>query len=324
MNGHFDISHPDKVVRKGDYPDSFDDLRSMALAPNTHKFVLNFWDEVLQKKYERVKNLDISANITTIKYICNVSPYYFFQLTDPDGNIIEVTGTILRKRVSLMNDIVSAARTELDLFNNTPQGNRVKTGDIRKLSAKLYRGLKDKSKEAIFSVCNELLEQHNWPMGVIAFDFAYRVRKQYDENTFSLFENWLEKNIRGWGDCDDFCTHAFGELICQKTELSERVTAWTKRDGFWMRRASAVILIPSIWHDKYSETNPLQIADILMMDEHDLVRKGYGWMLKVLSIKEPELVYNYLLRHKASMPRVAFRYALEKMDVDKKRILMQE
>ena len=90
-----------------------------------------------------------------------------------------------------------------------------------------------------------------------------------------------------------------------------------------MRRAAAVVLIPSIWQDKYKETNPLRISDLLMIDEHDLVRKGYGWMLKILSVKEPELVFDYLLQNKAAMPRVAYRYALEKMDAEKTRILMQ-
>jgi len=60
-------------------------------------------------------------------------------------------------------------------------------------------------------------------MGVIAFDFAYRMRRQYDNNTFAVFESWLEKYVRGWGDCDDFCTHAFGELICQNTKLVSRI-----------------------------------------------------------------------------------------------------
>lgn len=92
MNGHFDTDNPDKVVHKGDYTDSMDDLQTIALAPNTHKFVLNFWDEDLRSEYKRIKSLNISETITTIKYVCNVSPYYYFQLTDPDGNVIEVTG----------------------------------------------------------------------------------------------------------------------------------------------------------------------------------------------------------------------------------------
>jgi 3-methyladenine DNA glycosylase AlkD len=58
-------------------------------------------------------------------------------------------------------------------------------------------------------------------------------------------------------------------------------------------------------------------------DEHYLVCKGYGWMLKILSIKEPLLVFEYLLKNMAVMPKVSYHYALEKMDVKKKKILMQ-
>jgi len=92
MNGHFDSENPDKVVHKGVQTAAYDDLHNIALAPNTHKFVLNFWDEDLRMEYKRVKELGISDNLTTVKYVCNVSPYYYFQLTDPDGNVIEVTG----------------------------------------------------------------------------------------------------------------------------------------------------------------------------------------------------------------------------------------
>jgi lactoylglutathione lyase len=27
-----------------------------------------------------------------MKYVCNVNSYYYFQLTDPDYNVIEITG----------------------------------------------------------------------------------------------------------------------------------------------------------------------------------------------------------------------------------------
>lgn len=84
--------------------------------------------------------------------------------------------------------------------------------------------------------------------------------------------------------------------------------------GFWVRRASAVILIPAILHNDYEGLYPYQISDLLMYDGHDLVQKGYGWMLKCLSTADMESVKEYLaLRHK-EMPRTAFRYALEKFD----------
>jgi lactoylglutathione lyase len=54
MNDHFDTDNPDKVVHKGEYIDFFDDLYSMSLPANTHKFVLNFWDEDLITEYESI------------------------------------------------------------------------------------------------------------------------------------------------------------------------------------------------------------------------------------------------------------------------------
>ena len=35
----------------------------------------------------------------------------------------------------------------------------------------------------VFSLCEELLEKHSWGLGVIAFDWAYRVKEQYREDT---------------------------------------------------------------------------------------------------------------------------------------------
>lgn len=92
MNAYFDIMNPDLTVHKGEYVEEFDNLPAISEAVNTHKFVFNFWTENLEKERERIKLLEISDKLTNIKYIKNVTPYYYFQLTDPDGNIIEITG----------------------------------------------------------------------------------------------------------------------------------------------------------------------------------------------------------------------------------------
>ncbi len=221
-----------------------------------------------------------------------------------------------------MKDVVMIVESELNRISSTSTGSHLKTGEIRKLSGKLFQNLHDKSRENVIDICESLLEQRNWPMGVIAFDFALRIKNHFDSNTFSIFESWLIKYVRGWGDCDDFCTHAFGELISQNTYLVQNIIPWTKRDEFWMRRAAAVVLIPSIRQNKYKETNPIVISDLIMKDSEDLVLKGYGWMLKELSKKEPVLVYDYLMKNKDDMPRVAFRYALENLDKERKTELM--
>lgn len=54
-----------------------------------YKFVQNYWVEDLCMEYKRVKAL----NISSVTEILEAHPtYHYFHLTDPDNNIIEVTG----------------------------------------------------------------------------------------------------------------------------------------------------------------------------------------------------------------------------------------
>lgn len=221
-----------------------------------------------------------------------------------------------------MNIIVSQAIEEINALANTPNGKHIVTGDIRKLSARLYKKIDDKTIDNVLALCEELLEQNTWALGVIAFDWAYRVKAQYNESTYQIFYDWLKKYVRGWGDCDDFCTHAFGELLRQEKSLFAKVLEWTKDEDFWVRRASAVILIPAILRKDYEGMAPFKISDALMLDEHDLVQKGYGWMLKCLSQVDMESVKAYLIENHTQIPRTAYRYALEKFDKDVRKELM--
>jgi lactoylglutathione lyase len=60
-------------------------------------FVLNFWIENLDEEYERIKLLNI-GKFTEIK---NVNKnYYFFNLYDPDNNVIEITGNYRKNKIN--------------------------------------------------------------------------------------------------------------------------------------------------------------------------------------------------------------------------------
>lgn len=223
-----------------------------------------------------------------------------------------------------MNKLVEEAIRKIkELEENTPCGKHIITGDVRKLSSKLFSQIEDKSIENVFILCEELLNEHSWALGVIAFDFAYRMKNNYNESTYDIFYHWLKDYVRGWGDCDDFCTHAFGELLRQRKSLFVKIIAWTDDNDFWVRRASAVILIPAIMKNDYEGMEPFTISDRLMADSHDLVLKGYGWMLKALSQINPSCVKEYLIKNCKKMPRVAYRYALEKFDKETRNKLMQ-
>ena len=65
-----------------------------------------------------------------------------------------------------------------------------------------------------------------------------------------------------------------------------------------------------------------RIADALLQDDDYLVQNGYGWMLKDASILFPEMVFEYVMKHRAEMPRRALRYAIERMSNKRKKRAM--
>lgn len=53
--------------------------------------IFNFEVEDLKYEYERIKSLDVGA-VSEIMYVNVHMPYYYFNVADPDGNILEITG----------------------------------------------------------------------------------------------------------------------------------------------------------------------------------------------------------------------------------------
>ncbi|MBU7017551.1 MAG: DNA alkylation repair protein [Theionarchaea archaeon] len=185
----------------------------------------------------------------------------------------------------------------------------------RKIASHFFAGIRKKSKEEIFDLCEILLKSGISEERIIAFDWAFRLRKMYSSSDFYILESWLKTYVKGWGSCDDICTHAFGEFLYQFPGFFKEVKKWTESENRWLRRASAVILIYSIRRDKCCEQG-FEIADVLLQDTDSMVQKGYGWMLKEISNVHPQKVFEYVMEYKEVMPRTSLRYAIEKLSPD--------
>jgi len=206
----------------------------------------------------------------------------------------------------------------------------VKTPTVRKIAAKYWQEVKYLDKKQIFELCEELLKGNKQNAfdeeATIAYSWVYKLKNQYTKSDWKIFERWLKTYVSNWGKCDDFCTHAFGEILSQYPEFVSVVKKWTKSKNRWVRRASAVIFIKS--NDTYhtgegSLKDIFYIADQLLLDSDDLVQKGYGWLLKAASFGHQKQVFDYVMKNKDKMPRTALRYAIEKMPVSFKKQAME-
>lgn len=90
-NGKFDeqkINDNDKLYNH--YNKAYiDDFNSRKLDRKNNIVTFNFYTENLKSEYERIKELKI-CDLSEIKYVNIAEPYYFFNICDPDGNILEI------------------------------------------------------------------------------------------------------------------------------------------------------------------------------------------------------------------------------------------
>ncbi len=224
-----------------------------------------------------------------------------------------------------MNKVIQDLRSELILkaddkiklsgerfFREEVKLYGIRSGVVNRIGKDHYKALADQSKENIFYFCEELWKSGILEESFIACNWSYYVHKQYKIIDFEMFERWINRYVSNWASCDTLCNHSVGSLIELYPETIDHLKRWTRSENRWMRRAAAVSLIVPAKKGKFLD-DIFDIASNILTDQDDMVRKGYGWMLKVASQAHQKEVYDFVIRNKAVMPRTAFRYAIEKM-----------
>ncbi len=188
----------------------------------------------------------------------------------------------------------------------------LKTAIVRKISNEVYRQVKNWSANDLLDCCDFLLASDRRYMRFVGFDWAQKIPSDYRKSDLSRFKRWLDQYVDNWGACDHLCCGPLGLLLQKYPELVSRTHSWTRSRNRWVRRAAAVCLIVSL-RDRRVLDEAFRVADELLLDEDDLVQKGYGWMLKEASNEFRREVFEFVMARKDRMPRTALRYAIEKM-----------
>lgn len=196
------------------------------------------------------------------------------------------------------------------------------TNSYRKLANQYHKRLKVYSLEGVFSFCERLLQENKRGYSVVAYQLADKRHKDFTKETFERFDHWVHSFLQDWGDCDDFMTHAMGRLYLTFPELWPKIKQWTNSDNFAVRRATAVVLLPAAKTGELDISRAFEVCNTLIDDEHYLVQKGFGWLLKEATKHYHDEVVTYLEQNVSKLSRTAFRYAIEKLDRKEKKRLM--
>jgi 3-methyladenine DNA glycosylase AlkD len=208
-------------------------------------------------------------------------------------------------------------------FKESIKSYGVKSALVERIAREHFKNIKDKSKSEIFCCCEELWQSGYMEESFVACNWSYSIRNRYEPEDFAVFERWVANYVTNWASCDTLCNHTVGAFIEMYPEYLSGLKKWARSQNRWMRRASAVSLIIPAKQGKFLK-DIFEIADILLLDQDDMVQKGYGWMLKEASRKNQQEVFEHILKHKKTMPRTALRYAIEKMPAELKKEAMSK
>ncbi len=115
-------------------------------------------------------------------------------------------------------------------------------------------------------------------------------------------------------------------MLEKHPELFPLVLEWTESNKTYVRRAAPVSLLESgrSFRVNFSVERVMEVVNRLKNDPEDHVQKGVGWLLKYAYLSYPEEVMEFLKENVNELPRLIFRYALEKTPREIKEELMKQ
>lgn len=217
-----------------------------------------------------------------------------------------------RLREAADKDVARQARTYFK------EGEKVRfigvaTPGVREIEKALFRevngrwGLGDALAFGDLLVTSSTMEEKN--IGLLLLG---RFRRGFGEDLLRKARSWLEDgHCANWAATDALCLLILSPLLLEHPGLVPEVAAWRRSRNLWLRRSSAVALVPPARRGRHLQT-AYQVAASLFGDEEDLIHKAAGWLLREAGKTDMPRLESFLLEHGPAVPRTALRYAIER------------
>lgn len=182
--------------------------------------------------------------------------------------------------------------------------------DIRKVSQK-YKDLP--AKEALELLHSSFHEERLCALLILVEQY----KKGDQKKQKAIFDLYLKnyKYINNWDLIDLTAPRIVGAYLMDKPKAILYKLAKSK--NLWQRRVAILATFQFIYDGQSTDT--IKISRILLHDEHDLIQKAVGWMLRELGKRcDEQILLDFLDKHYQAMPRTMLRYAIERLPESKR------
>jgi 3-methyladenine DNA glycosylase AlkD len=161
----------------------------------------------------------------------------------------------------------------------------------------------------------KLLESpiHEARVGAVSImDFQARSKKTTEARRKELFNLYIKRHdrINTWDLVDRSAPYVVGGYLFDKPRTILSKLARSKK----MPERRTAIVSTGYFIRQGDVEDTFRIAELLVDDEHDLIHKATGWMLRAAGDVDRQKLSDFLDKYAPSMPRVTLRYATEHLD----------
>lgn len=149
---------------------------------------------------------------------------------------------------------------------------------------------------------------------------VYKYEKSDEDMRREIYDAYLAntKFINNWDLVDVSAPNIVGDYLLERDR--KILYRLAKSSDLWKKRIAMLATFAFIKERDFDDA--LKIAEILIDDEHDLIHKAVGWMLRELGKKSQVAEEKFLKKHYKTMPRTMLRYAIERFDEKKRKFYM--
>ncbi|MFB3815770.1 MAG: DNA alkylation repair protein [Terriglobales bacterium] len=184
------------------------------------------------------------------------------------------------------------------------------TAELRKVAGRVRRAvLRDAGLKFLIEVADDLFSGEVLEEKVFAVFLLEKSVGEFGERELKRFERWLER-VSSWADHDALVHYLIAPMLVNDDYLVRRIYRWANSPNRWLRRASAVALIRGVRAGRFHQDVEC-LADLILCDPDDMVRKGYGWLLREATKADAKAMLPFLMSIRETAPRLVLRTACE-------------
>lgn len=153
---------------------------------------------------------------------------------------------------------------------------------------------------------------------LILLDKYKKSSEKEKEEIFNFYLNNI-RHINNWDLVDLTAPGIVGDFLLNKDK--KILYSLANSENIWSKRIAIVSTYNFIRKCEFEDT--LTLAEILLKDNHDLIHKAVGWMLREVGKRDKKILEDFLKFHYKKMPRTMLRYAIEKFSGEKRKAYLR-